>query len=1387
MINSNDKTRLSAARRVSRSVSQAGKWALRLTCLFALLLALSPNGFAYSNPKICGDNFGNWSTSSGPEFATPSANSYASIGYKEWPGGNFKIIANQNNNWEYFDNGDSGNKEISVNTALKLSKDGANMYVPGSYYHTYVVASIHVGDDKKPLELQCNVIKDSDIPYLIGNFDKAGVAPENYSGDWNSKIQMYKYNDNEYSYVISPTQDAELFLQFVLGGSNNDNIYAPWKGGNDDTNLTTDFANDDARSAARLEGAKSWVINLKKGKEYTIVVAKEWGGIPRIKYFEKTVWSSRKLPVYPNGVYTEDALKAYNDWPVYYLQSLVLNDNRITPEYQFQKVGTNKYELEFTYRNSVTEDDAWYTGERYIWVEKFDKSTYDSNSSTRLSIQSTNKLSTANTKFKEGRKYKAIFDGTNLTFEDLGVQMPFISMIGHEWKQRTQANTPSPYGNKNTGTGWQEAWVQYNAKGQMARDRDGNVMYNTMWPPKHNIDFYTSFKLSSGENISFTLETKQLVLSPGETHNGTYWKTNSESHFVKKGYAVGNLSSFKNNDGVEYSKGRAGVWLDNNTNYTLYKVDNMWINGDVKIWTGWGGVTGNDAKNTANWSWHSNWGHYAESTSATEINPESSIPLSNREGDVKFSEPTYFKSVYFFYDNTDPNGPGKSVFFTELAKGGAEIAAMNKADNQNKVDYTVGYYRPALTDIAALTGKTIKGVVIDCYSAGEDGEFMGNVYNNKSLNIAPTAFSGLFENGASTSVGAPVNNSSVSRAAYIIYEDSRQFPNGNYFYKMYVTVEGETEPIEVESNPFIIFNSKLTTTLNAYQLIQDLSDNNGNTFITFKANNGVPSTPVYKVVKNNDNITYSTINDFDVADYALETKYKFTDQVLLVGNIPSDADGVNGYILQENATDIADGQVSSNYKTVGVQSAYGDRFMKIEKFDNLQSKNYALKMNYLMNVNANGQLDPQNYESKAGTTRFALTVPSPVFEEGYVEVFYGSDDTSSTDNATSNDFYYEGKKGTYQLEQARYQNLREYIKVNIVNATEALSNLYKGKGYFDYFINGTQVDIDGSTGKSVNVSTKLPASLMNTNQTVTMTPNSTAPANIYNVWKPGTIQGVAITDDAPQPSANTDAKTDISIKNRALYYSYETDENDPPLYEKFNVQITFDVDKTQNNTVDNGEEGSDNLLHHDTETGRHDYYLVAIVEKDPSVDPNDWAIAKTAEGDDNYAEYVVQVEDLNSSTARGHSAGLTIPIFFDHGRYYEGQMEDLENVSNPYYKNLEVRISYLYPFMVTDEGSTLSLKPGMQRVSSNFKGEVLKSEAYTIQFDGEVATDVESIEGVLNSSVKAGVGFIDVMGNDVEIYNAQGVKVAAGEGRHDVNAGVYVVRVSGQTHKVIVR
>ena len=267
---------------------------------------------------------------------------------------------------------------------------------------------------------------------------------------------------------------------------------------------------------------------MKNGAgSYTITVSADYKTVR----FVKSTAQADDIPVYPAGVNSETELSTYDFEanPVYYLLSTILNNNRVTPEWQMTKGADGKYHLNgFAMRNTSCRDtDGGKNVEGYIKVRQYvDATTYKEFDKQQVNDLPENPLT-------DGKLYNATFDPeTNklsLT-EDASAKgkMPFISLVGYMMQQDQEYITPRGIDGKPSGTttakGWQEAWLQYDANGKLLKDRKGNVMYSTMWPPKNPVYFTATV----GENQRL-YSSDQMTFVPVKDAKGDYvGKTGAE-------------------------------------------------------------------------------------------------------------------------------------------------------------------------------------------------------------------------------------------------------------------------------------------------------------------------------------------------------------------------------------------------------------------------------------------------------------------------------------------------------------------------------------------------------------------------------------------------------------------------------------------------------------------------------------------------------------------------------------------------------------------------------------------------------------------------------------------------------------------------------------------
>ena len=644
---------------------------------------------------------------------------------------------------------------------------------------------------------------------------------------------------------------------------------------------------------------------LRAGRNYTIKLNCNNNEVSIVKNVTSI---ESEIPVYPNGVSTESELAAYNFEanPVYYLLAPVLNDERPTPEWQMEKGADGKYHINgFAMRNTNC------TGYNNTPVDGVAVRQYTSaNSYIDLDEQTLNDLPSSH--LSEGRLFNATFDPVTgkLTFEeDLSAnhKMPFISLVGYMMQQDAEYTTPrgvegTPAG-VTTAKGWQEAWLQYDAEGNLLKDRKGNVMYSTMWPPKNPVYFTAN---AGGERH---YSSDQMTFSPVKTAGKYVAKTGKEWEAELKASDNANADAYK------------GLDLVDDATYYRYVVDDIWYVGAGKIWTGWAGQTvKRDGREVAQWSNHRNWGYKdkkATDTDGTSIDPETTYDVSTEEGangNFLFEQPTFFKTIEFFYDNNDPQKASK--IYTTLAYGSASIAAQSNKDKEDGA-YKKGSYQPS---VSVPDGVTVTGYTIYRYDATTN-------------QLAP-----IGDDGGKVAEGTTDPNSTEFTF------DKEGLADGRYYYVLKVDFSNDRSS-KVRSNPFIIYHpGEYTLDANGYQLVKLDNAVKDYEYVTY---NSKENGEMYLVNIANDAVTAYEVLPTDKRDavkalLSSNKGIKWTDKVFVYAPVPSSFK----IDAEKNTTINLEDITGYTLGTTTVAPFNAKELVKLDNTGNFAQRTYKAVMNY---------------------------------------------------------------------------------------------------------------------------------------------------------------------------------------------------------------------------------------------------------------------------------------------------------------------------------------------------------------------------------------------------------------------------------------------------------
>ena len=456
-----------------------------------------------------------------------------------------------------------------------------------------------------------------------------------------------------------------------------------------------------------------------------------------------------------------------------------------------------------------------------------------------------------------------------------------------------------------TAKGWQEAWLQYDAEGNLLKDRKGNVMYSTMWPPKNPVYFTAN---AGGERH---YSSDQMTFSPVKAAGKYVAKTGAEWEAELK--ASDNADAYQ------------GLDLVDDATYYRYVVDDIWYVGAGKIWTGWAGQTVNEnGRDIAQWSNHRNWGYgnkRANDTDGTSIDPETTYGVSTADdanGNFLFEQPTFFKTIEFYYDNNDPQKASK--IYTTLAYGSASIAAQsNKEDGA----YKKGSYQPS---VSVPEGVTVTGYTIYRYDATTN-------------QLAP-----IGDDGGKVAEGTTDPNSETFTF------DNEGLADGRYYYVLKVDFSNGRSS-KVRSNPFIIYHPGVyTLDANGYQLVKLDNPVNDYEYVTY---NSKENGEMYLVNIADDAVTAYEVLPTDKRDevkalLSSNKGIKWTDKVFVYAPVPSsfkiDAEKDNSTINLEDITGYTLGTTTTT--TVAPFNANAKELVKLDNKDNFAQCTYKAVMNY---------------------------------------------------------------------------------------------------------------------------------------------------------------------------------------------------------------------------------------------------------------------------------------------------------------------------------------------------------------------------------------------------------------------------------------------------------
>lgn len=368
--------------------------------------------------------------------------------------------------------------------------------------------------------------------------------------------------------------------------------------------------------------------------------------------------------------------------------------------------------------------------------------------------------------------------------------VPYVGVLGENFKQRVKYTTRNNhkvfsghevFGMGDTKMGWQEAFIEYGNDGQPRFGVYGvTAYYNTVWPPRNNILMQSDLGEGTAPlNIS-TAETTMRRDSKG-VMTGSEWKT------------------YLSKDNKYYEK----LELDANTNYYRFYVNDMWMLGAFKIWTGWGGQKALRSNRwEADWEKFWFWGPGGADADITVGETTGTGKDGNFRTANGGKNRAYYRTMEVFIpvksDNSEQlSREGVKIYLTETP-GGARIDSYVKVSSDDNSQTAA--YLPELMSSMPNGYKEISSykIVRYKYEANTDISNLkqvgrdGTTYDNKFEEHAPQALVSEGKNCSYTST-ADFNNAFIKDVdgKYVMDGDGKLVP-GMYKYCMEVVFSGDT-------------------------------------------------------------------------------------------------------------------------------------------------------------------------------------------------------------------------------------------------------------------------------------------------------------------------------------------------------------------------------------------------------------------------------------------------------------------------------------------------------------------------------------------------------------------------------------------------------------------
>jgi len=425
-------------------------------------------------------------------------------------------------------------------------------------------------------------------------------------------------------------------------------------------------------------------------------------------------------------------------------------------------------------------------------------------------------------KLADANKYTLKFDidananTTRRVFTLIGSDVKNASSLATTYKTRRASGSVND--------GWQESWIQYDNAGKPYVDANGYYIYHTAFNSNWLGDHRVRFNIKDAQNRDFQYSSANVTFVHYESLDNLdtdpyreFYKHFTGQKEVKNGMIIqggnaedGTAYAFKANTGKDIAAA--------NTDWQCYVVRDVWVKGEFKIWTGWGGNP--KSSDVSDGSSDARWFVINGGPQEKKVNNEvvaTVAPLSDINVGAANSQPmnllykdqgpgsnykthngtnggelTYYNRIVLWYNNKGGIENSFVMFIQEDAA--PAIKAFLEGNDKNQP-----YYEWNLLNVNGNQEKVV-GYTVTRYRVTEEGNTNPNEIETVTLDAQWKA----------SDLGSVTEKT--------IYHEKKELNPGTYFYNIKVEFDnGDVR--EANSNRITVYGDDIAPDVRVEQLV----------------------------------------------------------------------------------------------------------------------------------------------------------------------------------------------------------------------------------------------------------------------------------------------------------------------------------------------------------------------------------------------------------------------------------------------------------------------------------------------------------------------------------------------------------------------------------------